>query len=239
MRQLPFDRRAIWSWMAPFSQWGHVKKEHGGEMDRLRILFTSLMLVLTISGCATIVDGTSQPVTFNSEPNRAKIAINGVPVGVTPLTIQVKRAKNTIIEAKKDGYEPQQISLQTKVNTYFWGNILCGGFLGSTTDFASDAMVEYSPNMYFISLDPMKKSETNRDRLRYEKQVRTFILVNHAHLTQELAQGEGEYLTSLSALLAVSGTPREEIVQRIKMVSASHQDPPAFADAVLKAFVQG
>ena len=224
MRQLTFDRRAIWSWMAPFNQWGHVKKEHGGKMDRLRILFTSLMLVLTISGCATIVDGTSQPVTFNSEPNRAKIAINGVPVGVTPLTIQVKRAKNTMIEAKKDGYEPQQISLQTKVNTYFWGNILCGGFLGSTTDFASDAMVEYSPNMYFITLDPMRKSEADRDRLSDERKVRTFILINHANLAQDLAQGAGEYLSSLSSMLAVRGTPRQEIVQQLRMVSASHQD---------------
>lgn len=237
MGQVPFSRCASWFSMAACRQWGNVKKEQGGRMDRLHRTLTALVLVLTLSGCATIVDGTSQPVTFNSEPNRAKILINGVQVGVTPLTIQVKRAKNTMIVAKKDGYESQQLPLQTKTNTYFWGNIL---FLyGSTTDYASDAMVEYSPNMYFITLDPMRKSEADRDRLSDERKVRNFILINHASLAQDLAREEGEYLSSLSSMLAVRGTPRQDIVQRLKMVSALHQDPPSFAEAVVQAFVRG
>lgn len=208
-------------------------------MVRTSRALSLIVIVLTASACATIVDGTSQPVTFNSEPNRAKIFINGVQVGVTPLTIPVKRAKHTVIVAKKDGYEEQQLPLQTKVNTYFWGNILCGGFLGSTTDFASDAMVEYSPNMYFISLDPLKRSKADRDRLSYEKTVRMFVLVNHAHLAQELAQGEGEYLASLTALLGVSRRPDDQMVERLRLLSASYQDPPSFADAVLHELVWG
>lgn len=200
-------------------------------------IFTSLVLVLAISGCATMVDGTSQPVTFNSEPNRAKILINGVQVGVTPLTIQVKRAKNTMIVAKKEGYEQQQIPLQTKTNALFWGNILC--LYGSTTDYVSDAMLEYSPNMYFITLDPMRKSETDSDRLGYEKKVRNFILINHANLAQDLARGEGEYLSSLSSMLAVRGIARHDIIQQLRMVSATHQDPPSFAEAVVHTFVRG
>jgi hypothetical protein len=237
MGQVSFGRRAICFSMASCRQWGHVKQEQGGTMDRLTSTLTYLVLVLTMSGCATIVDGTSQPVTFNSEPNRAKILINGVQVGVTPLTIQVKRAKNTMIVAKKDGYEPQQLPLQTKTNTYFWGNIL---FLyGSTTDYFSEAMIEYSPNMYFITLDPMRKSEADRDRLSEERKVRTFILINHANLAQDLAQGAGEYLSSLSSMLAVRGTPPQDIVQRLRMVSASHQDPPSFAEAVVQAFLRG
>lgn len=208
-------------------------------MVRIAPAFSLMVIALTASACATIVDGTSQAVTFNSEPNRAKIFINGVQVGVTPLTIQVKRAKNTLIVAKKDGYESQQLPLQTKVNTYFWGNILCGGFLGSTTDYVSDGMVEYSPNMYYISLDPMRKSEADSTRLSYERKVRTFILMNHANLAQDLAQGEGEYLSSLSALLAVSETPRREIVHRLRLVLASYQDPPSFAEAVLHVFMRG
>jgi hypothetical protein len=141
-------------------------------------LFVSLMLIL--SGCATIIDGTSQPVTFNSEPNRAKIFLNGAQVGVTPLTLQVQRSKTTVVVAKKEGYEEQQIPLQTKLNGYFWGNVISGGFLGSTTDYASGSMVEYSPNMYFLSLEPIRKSEADAFRLSEEKRVRQFILVNHA-----------------------------------------------------------
>lgn len=200
---------------------------------------SAIVVALLASGCATIVDGTNQPVTFNSEPNRAKIFINGAQVGVTPLTIQVKRAKNTMIVAKKDGYEEQQLPLQTKMNTFFWGNIISGGFLGSTTDYASDAMVEYSPNMYYISMDPIRKSEADSLRLQEERKIRQFILVNHAHLAQDLAQGKGEYLFSLYDLLAIKEAPRREIFQRLKMLSAVHRDPPSFAEAVLKEFVRG
>jgi len=208
-------------------------------MLRIAPALSLIAMASTLSACATIVDGTTQPVTFNSEPNRAKILINGVPVGLTPLTIPVKRAKHTLIVAKKDGYEEQQLPLQTKMNSYFWGNFICGGFLGSTIDYASDAMVEYSPNMYYISLEPLRKSEADTNRLGYEKKVRMFILVNHARLTQDLAQGKGEYLSSLYLLLAVREPQHLETLRRLRIVSASHQDPPAFAEAVVNAFVRG
>jgi hypothetical protein len=197
------------------------------------------MLAVTASGCATIVDGSSQPVTFNSEPNRAKIFLNGTQVGVTPLTLQVQRSKTTVVVAKKEGYEEQQIPLQTKLNGYFWGNILCGGFLGSTIDYASGSMVEYSPNMYFLSLEPIRKSEADVFRLSEEKKVRQFILVNHAHLAQDLAMGKGEYLLSLYDLLAVKETPRREVIQRLRVLAAAHRDPPSFAEAVINTFVRG
>jgi hypothetical protein len=40
-----------------------------------------MLMALTASACAAIVDGTSQLVTFDSEPNWAKIFLNGIPVG--------------------------------------------------------------------------------------------------------------------------------------------------------------
>jgi hypothetical protein len=47
-------------------------------------------LVLVTSGCATMIDGSSQPLTFNSSPNGARIYVNGVELGTTPLTMPVK-----------------------------------------------------------------------------------------------------------------------------------------------------
>jgi len=44
-----------------------------------------LVLAMVISGCATILDGSSQPVNFNSSPNGARIYVNGMEVGTTPL----------------------------------------------------------------------------------------------------------------------------------------------------------
>ena len=55
-------------------------------MVQTRGAVSVIVIALIASGGATIVDETSQPGTFNSEPNRAKIFINEAQMGVTPLT---------------------------------------------------------------------------------------------------------------------------------------------------------
>ena len=208
-----------------------------------------LVLVMVSSGCATIIDGSSQPVTFNSSPNGARIYVNGMEIGTTPLIMPVKRSKTTTILAKKNGYEDQQLLLQTKVNTYFWGNILSGGLYGSTTDYASDAMIEYSPNMYYITLNPIPLLQSNgggfavergaRTRIeqvgmRTERQVRTFILRYHADLTDDISRGQGEYLSSLYTMLHLPESG--ETLKRLRSIAARHQEPLSFAEVVLMQY---
>lgn len=60
-----------------------------------------LVLIMVSSGCATIIDGSSQPVNFNSSPNGARIYVNGMEVGTTPLSMLMKRSKTTMILAKR------------------------------------------------------------------------------------------------------------------------------------------
>jgi hypothetical protein len=221
-------------------------------MDRVKVS-SLLWLALMISGCATILDGSNQTVTINSQPNGAKILINGMQVGVTPLTTQVKRSKTTIIGAKKDGYQEQQVALQTKTNTYFWLNILFGGggVFSSTTDYASDAMIEYSPNMYFITLEPIQFSQTspsdstdNRrvrnplmaDSTETKRKTRSFLLRNYAHLTSDIAKGSGEYLMSLYVMLGIDQDEYGRTLKKLKLMVARHREPLAFTDAVLEQF---
>lgn len=207
---------------------------------------TLLVLAMVTSGCATIIDGSSQPVTFNSSPNGARIYVNGMDFGTTPLTISVKRSKTTMILAKKNGYEDQQLVLQTKTNAWFWGNILGLGFYGSTTDYGSDAMIEYSPNMYYVSLNPIPLAQSNeggfavergaharieQESIRTERQVRGFILRNHANLTADISRGQGEYLSSLYAMLQLPQS--SETLKRFRFIAARYQEPLSFAEVVL------
>jgi len=208
---------------------------------------TLILLAMVSSGCATILDGSSQPVTFNSSPNGARIYVNGMEIGTTPLVMPVKRSKTTMILAKKNGYEDQQLVLQTKTNTYFWGNIL---FLyGSTTDYMSDAIIEYSPNMYYITLNPIPLMQSNeggfavergaRTRIeqvgiRTERQVRTFILRYHVHLTADISRGQGEYLSSLCTMLRLPES--DETLKRLRSIAARNQEPLSFAEVVLMQY---
>jgi hypothetical protein len=124
--------------------------------------------------------------------------------------------------------------------------MLTGGPFGSTTDYASDAMVEYSPNMYHITLSPIPLLQSNdggfavergthakieQESIRTERQVRGFILRNHANLTADISRGQGEYLSSLYTMLRLS--QGSETLKRFRSIAARYQEPIPFAEVVL------
>lgn len=208
-----------------------------------------LVLAMFVSGCATVLDGSSQAVTFDSSPNGARIFVNGVEVGTTPLSMQMRRSRNTMILAKKDGYEDQQLVLQTTINGNFWRNLMTGGIVGSTVDYLSDAMIEYSPNRYYISLNriPILQSRESsfavergartrieQDGIRTVRQVRNFILRYHAYLAADISRGQGEYLSSLYAMLQLSESA--ETLKKFRGLSARNQETTSFAEAVLTQY---
>jgi hypothetical protein len=54
----------------------------------------------------------------------------------------------------KDGYKPVTMELTTTLDPWFWGNIVLGGFIGSTTDYINGSVNEYSPSQFFVTLTP-------------------------------------------------------------------------------------
>lgn len=170
-------------------------------------------ILFVASGCASIVDGSSQVVSFNSNPNSARVLVNGTEIGKTPLSTQIKRSGDTVVLFRKDGYEDQTVSLQTKLNPWFWGNILCGGTIGSTTDGLSGAVREYAPNSYYATLEPSSSGISSarlaeggsRDRVAA---IRDFILVNFDSLKREVQAGApGEYARALNQLCFQADKP--------------------------------
>ncbi|OAI48706.1 hypothetical protein AYO43_11105 [Nitrospira sp. SCGC AG-212-E16] len=159
---------------------------------RLPAIFALLVTPMLALGCASIIEGKSQAVTFNSEPAGAQIVINGIPMGVTPATISLRKSDydNATVQFKKEGYHDQQASLHTKVTGWFWGNILSGGLFGSSTDAISGAMWEYSPDKYFVTMPPVTASIGEMVRLNYENRARMYILFSHEQLVFDLAKGE-------------------------------------------------
>lgn len=165
-----------------------------------------LLLVLALSvsamtGCATIVSGTTQTITFNSSPPGAEVKIDGAVVGVTPVTTEVSRKARGVVEISKEGHKPQHMQLSKKLNPMFFGNFLAGGSFGSTTDGTSGAIHEYKQDAFYATLessrlaDPALASGTDRTNA-----VRTFVLVNFTSLRREAASGGGEFVQALNTL---------------------------------------
>lgn len=110
-------------------------------------------IVLTVTGCSTIINGKTQTVSINSNVRDADVVVNGATVGRTPYSGPIARGDKTIVTVSKDGYLSKSITLSTEFEPVFWGNIIIGGFFGSTTDAASGSMYKYSPNTLQIDLE--------------------------------------------------------------------------------------
>jgi len=121
-------------------------------MKALFLIAASLALI-TASGCSTIVNGKKQVVSINSNVTDADITVNGLPVGKTPYTGPIERSNKTILNVSKEGYISKTITLDTKFEPIFWGNIIIGGVLGSTTDASTGAMYKYAPSALQVDLE--------------------------------------------------------------------------------------
>jgi hypothetical protein len=126
----------------------------------MKRLFSILLSVVVISGCATIIKGTSQTVSINSNVSGAEVIVNGQRVGTTPFTGPIERKSGTTVTLQKTGYQTKTVTMTTEIESVFWGNIIIGGVLGSTTDLTTGAMYYYAPATLQIDLNqdqPAKK----------------------------------------------------------------------------------
>ncbi len=123
-------------------------------MKMLRILAPTLLL--SIVGCSSVINGTKQMISINSNVKGADVIVDGHNVGKTPFNGKVKRGSDTTVTLQKDGYSSKTIVMSDEVAPAFWANglFLHGFGLSSTTDYATGAMYKYSPASYQIDLEP-------------------------------------------------------------------------------------
>lgn len=120
----------------------------------MRFMATVLACTAILSGCSTIVNGRNQNITIDSNVKGAEVLINQVVVGQTPFVGQAPRGNAPQITVRKEGYESRTVIADTDFEPIFWGNLIIGGFLGSTTDAASGSMYKYTPASLNIDLKP-------------------------------------------------------------------------------------
>lgn len=155
-----------------------------------------LAAAVLLAGCSSIINGSSQEISFAGNAKEIKIKRDGVLLCTTPCSVFVKREKNgTVLIAEKEGYDSVAIMLKSKLSFYFWGNIITGGLLGSTTDAVSGGMWEYAPAQFYIDLEKDGKSNLK------QREIKQFVLKNYSSLKTEAAHKKnGEYLSALPEL---------------------------------------
>jgi hypothetical protein len=106
-------------------------------------------LIITLSGCSSIIEGRSQEITINTNPPDAicTLARNGTPIGSvtpTPGSIYIEKTKYDImITCKKPGYEDATYMNKSGAAGATVGNIVLGGGIGWAIDSATGADNKY------------------------------------------------------------------------------------------------
>ena len=210
---------------------------------RMSALICVTVLGLSLTACANVVSlisegGLDQKMSFTSDPPGAKVFLMGsIPLGETPLVdTKIERTKNTFLVLKKEGYEDQNLLLKHRFNPWFWGNIICCGLLGSTTDATTDATVQLSPTQYHVVMNPKKASLEQKEQFVKIKTARNLTLRGYSEVQQNLAVGHGEYLTSLLVTLRVSESEQDDAIRQLQKLMVDSKDPLDFSDKVLDRF---
>ena len=108
---------------------------------KLKCLPLMLATVLVTSGCASILSDSQYPVTIGSTPSDATFTLTNragavIHTGTTPATVTLKagagyfKGETYTVLIHKDGYDDQQMTINSSVDGWYFGNILVGGLIG-------------------------------------------------------------------------------------------------------------
>lgn len=184
--------------------------------------------LLLFTGCASIISGRHQAVTFTSNPDDAVVTIDGKQIGKTPITAQLERKGGAqVVTLEKPGYKTVTFQLKATVNGWFFGNLIFGGLFGSSTDSSTGAMNAYSQDMFNFTLNPIGAST-----LPASTEVKTFVITNYKSITEELNTKPNQYLKALFTLMKVKPEQEADYTQKIKALADENKDIVAFADKV-------
>lgn len=213
---------------------------------KLALFFLVTITLCFTAGCASMISGSTQPVTFTSSPDGASVTVKGQVVGKTPAVIVLPRESHQAVEFVKEGYKNETITLDTKFNPWVLANLIwcMSCVFSTTTDYATGAAYEYSPNNYFIALVPEGVSMTPSDIKN--RKIKSFIVGNYSSIITELSRMSGdseqsnssEYLKTLFTMLEIPEPQRQLAGDKIKTISDGTKDVLIFADEVIKAFIQ-
>lgn len=109
----------------------------------------------TVTGCATIVSGTSQRLPVASMPSGAIITV-GTQKQMSPATFLLDKHQEYVIRVEKEGYQTVEIPLRKGLSGWIFGNILLfpwiGTVIGILVDIATGSAVKFSPSPLEVNL---------------------------------------------------------------------------------------
>lgn len=107
-------------------------------MKNIAVKALSAAMIVSLTGCASIVSKSSWPVSIQSTPTSSRCIVTndkGIAIhsGETPMIITLDSGNGFFSKGKyfiscnKDGFDPGRSELSAHLNGWYWGNIVFGG----------------------------------------------------------------------------------------------------------------
>ncbi|MDC1068893.1 hypothetical protein OAQ99_07020 [Candidatus Kapabacteria bacterium] len=134
----------------------------------MKKVILTLIAIISLSSCATIVHGDSEDINIITEPSGASFDVielnkynqTKILSGVTPTIIDLESAFDVLegakykIIIKKNGFKTAEILINSDVSNWFLIGNLLNGVVGWGIDAVTGAMYHLEPDKIHISLIP-------------------------------------------------------------------------------------
>ena len=125
-------------------------------MRAIRLIVLGLVMI-SISGCATVVTGWNQKIPVSSEPSGVTVQVDGKDTYTTPAKIRLKRNQDHALVFTKEGYETATVKILHCISGAFCGNVFLGGPVGMGLDAMSGAEFKLVPGKVHAELKKIKE----------------------------------------------------------------------------------
>jgi len=125
---------------------------------KIGIMAVTAALAVALSGCASIVKGSSETIAINTIPGvRAACTLSngrGTWRVATPGRVRVKRSMDDMdVTCSSPGYTDAEGTIPSDFQTWTLGNLLIGGLVGLIVDWSTGAINDYD-NRFEIPIYP-------------------------------------------------------------------------------------
>ena len=113
-----------------------------------------LFVLLEVSACSSVTEGTSQVIAVSTNPSGADCALmrQGMVIGrvsPTPGQVKIDKTKHDInVECTKGGFEKASFFNESDVAGMTFGNLIVGGLIGWAIDSATGADNKYTGSVH-------------------------------------------------------------------------------------------
>jgi PEGA domain len=113
-------------------------------MMRVGTVVRFSLILVSLTGCGTIMNGTHQDLAITSHPGGATVIVDGQEMGTTPIVASIWRKHAHVVKLERPGFYPVEHSVVPEPSGWAWGNIVFAGLVGLMVDAWTGGLYELS-----------------------------------------------------------------------------------------------